>query len=356
MAVDDRGIVVGITTYPDFNGLDGPEHDAKEFYDWLTSPAGGDVPSSRVDYIVSSAFQPPNTPAPTKHPNADDVEEAFNRLHLDAVGATGVARRLGRRLYIYVAGHGAALPFAFDPDRIDAAFLVADASRWNATHVMARLYALYFLNAAIFDEVAVFMDCCRVVYSRLNPRFPTYIDINAINDAAGQRRAFFAFATKWALTAREKPIGGQPRGIFTAALMKGLKSAGANPDGTVTSSSLRNYLLNHMKDLLTPEELADPNFPKHPDIPPPAVELVFGTVPPPRVTVSVTFPAVAAAQTIRIRGEGFKVVASGQTVAGAPWQHTGLPRGGYLVEIPSVGLENDFTLIGDEGVVNVVLQ
>ncbi len=74
MALDDRGIVVGITTYPDFNGLEGPEYDAKEFYDWLVSTQGGDVPPSRVDYIVSSAFQPPNTAAPTKQPNANDIE------------------------------------------------------------------------------------------------------------------------------------------------------------------------------------------------------------------------------------------------------------------------------------------
>ncbi len=221
---------------------------------------------------------------------------------------------------------------------------------------MTRLYALYFLNASIFDEIALFMDCCRVVYSRLNPRYPPFIDINAISDPANQRRAFFAFATKWSQTAREKQIAGQPRGIFTAALMKGLKSAAANPDGTITSSSLRNYLINHMKDLLTPQEIADPNFPKQPDIPPPAVELVFATVPPPRANVSVTFPATSANQAIRIRGDGFKIVASGQTVAGAPWVWKDLPRGGYLVEIPATGLEKDFTLIGDEGVVNVILQ
>ncbi len=35
MAVDDRGIVVGISQYPGIAELKGPEHDAQEFYDWL---------------------------------------------------------------------------------------------------------------------------------------------------------------------------------------------------------------------------------------------------------------------------------------------------------------------------------
>jgi hypothetical protein len=353
MAVDDRGIVVGITRYPDISPLDGPEPDAEEFYDWLISPAGGDVPPSRIDKIVSSAFQPA-PPAPPVALPAQEVAQAFDRLHTEAF-RTGVPKRLGRRLYVYAAGHGAALPFAADPDRSDAAFLVADATKFNATHVMTKIRALYFLNAGIFDEIVVFMDCCRIPLS-LNPTYPSYVNATAIDTLENERRTFFAFATKWGLNAREKPFNGVTRGVFTTALIAGLKGAAANPDGTITSSSLRNYLLNHMKDLLTQTELADPDIPKRPDIPAPAVELVFTTVPPPRVTVSVTFPPTAADQLIRVRGEGFRVVASGQTVAGAAWVvPEQLPRGGYLVEIPGVGLEKDFTLIGNEGTFNVVV-
>lgn len=355
MAIDDRGIVVGITTYPDISGLTGPENDAQAFYRWLVSAAGGDVPPDRVAKIVSSQFQPIGPAAAVRLPTADVVEREFHALQTEALGPSGIPRRLGRRLYVYVAGHGAALPFMFDPDRSDAVFLMADATRFNATHVMARVFAVYFLNAGIFDEIAVFMDCCRIVYNRIVPRFPSYIDVNAINDTVGQRRAFFAFATKWALKAREKQFGAVSRGVFTTALLAGLEGAAANPDGTITSSSLRNYLLNHMKDLLTPSELADPDIPKQPDIPSPSVELVFATVKPPRVSLRVTFPATAAGQLIRLRGDGFRVIASGQTVAQAPWTCLGLTRGGYLVEIPSAGLEKDFTLIGNEGAVHVEL-
>jgi len=147
------------------------------------------------------------------------------------------------------------------------------------------------------------------------------------------------------------------RGIFTTALIAGLKGAAANPDGTITSSSLRNYLLSQMKNLLTEQELQDPGIQSRPDVPPPAVELVFTTVDPPRVTVNVTFPPNAANQFIRVLGEGFRDVASGQTVAGAPWVvPKPLERGGYLVQIPALNLEQRFTLIGNERTFDVVLN
>jgi hypothetical protein len=355
MAVDDRGIVVGITTYPDISPLAGPEKDAEAFYDWLISAAGGDVPADRVDKIVSSDFQP-RAPAPPVRQPAQEVAQAFDRLHGESLGSNGIPRRLGRRLYVYAAGHGAALPFVADPERSDAAFLVADATKFNAAHVMTRVRALYFLNAGIFDDIVVFMDCCRIPIS-VSPNYPSYVNANALDTLALERRAFFAFATKWGLNAREKPFNGVTRGIFTTALIEGLKGVAANPDGTVTSSSLRNYLLLHMKDLLTDAELQDPDIPKRPDIPAPAVELVFATVPPPRVNVTVTFPANAGNQAIRVRGDGFRIVASGQTVAGAPWSVPELlARGGYLVEIPALNLEQSFTLVGNEGNLNVAVN
>ncbi|HZM44918.1 MAG TPA: hypothetical protein VFC14_08815 [Burkholderiales bacterium] len=353
MAVDDRGIVVGINTYPDIAPLAGPEKDAQEFYDWLVSEDGGDVPSDRVDKIVSSDFQPAPPGAAVRKPT-DEIARAFDQLQSESF-RLGLPKRLGRRLYVFAAGHGAGLPFQNDPDRSDAALLLADANMGNATHVMTKIRALYFLNAGIFDEVAVFMDCCRLPVS-LTPVYPSYLNANSVELLESERRTFFAFATKWGLKTREKPFNGITRGVFTTALMAGLKGAAANDDGTITSSSLRNYLLVHMKDLLTPAEQQDPDIPKRPDVPPPAVDLVFATVPPPRVKVSVTFPPAAAGKAIRLRGDGFKTIDSGVTVANTPWEPKDpLPRGGYLVDIAAMQLEKGFTLLGNEGTFDVAL-
>src|SRR5687767_3114828 len=105
MAVDDSGIVVGINTYPDISPLRGPEQDAEEFFNWLISPSGGDVPIDRVNKIVSSDFQPAPPAAPVRQPT-QEVAQAFDRLQAESF-RPGYPKRLGRRLYVYAAGHGA---------------------------------------------------------------------------------------------------------------------------------------------------------------------------------------------------------------------------------------------------------
>jgi hypothetical protein len=58
---------------------------------------------------------------------------------------------------------------------------------------------------------------------------------------------FMAFAAKPSAETYEGPIGpkGEMRGIFTAHLLRGLKVAGGNAQGVVTTSSLVNFLTNH---------------------------------------------------------------------------------------------------------------
>ncbi|MEP6768201.1 MAG: GNAT family N-acetyltransferase [Acidobacteriota bacterium] len=50
VAKDDWAIVVGIKNYfdPALAGLEGPENDAREFYDWIVSDQGGRVPKEQA--------------------------------------------------------------------------------------------------------------------------------------------------------------------------------------------------------------------------------------------------------------------------------------------------------------------
>ena len=348
MASDDRAIVVGIDTYPDIAPLQGPEADADDFYDWLTSPKFGDVPPTRVEKIVSTNFA-----ADPRKPT-EEISRAFDKLLAEGV-RNNIPRKIGRRLYVYVAGHGVGLPMHHDPEHNDAALLLADASNFNPTHVMTRVRALYFLYAGLFEEIAVFMDCCRQPLS-INPVFPSYITAINLDALEGEPRKFFAFATKWGLTTRERSFDGETRGVFTRALTAGLRGSAANPDGTITSSSLRDYLMLNMKDQLSEDDRRNPDIPKRPHIPTPDVELVFATVDPPRVKVTVTFPAAAANQNIRVFGDGFRDVATGNTGAGPTWEiPVPLERGGYFVQVAALNLDAKFRLVGDEGTLNVNL-
>jgi hypothetical protein len=345
MASDDFGIVVGINSYPGIGKLEGPEADANDFYEWLTSTRGGDV--TNVKKIVSSDYSSDRKPT-------DEIAQEFDNLQGEAF-RSGFAQRIGRRLYVYVAGHGAGLPFQHDPERSDAALLLADATQVNATHVMTKVRALYFLNAGIFDEIAVFMDCCRQTLS-LNPNYPNYLNANAIGLLQNQPRKFFAFATKWGLKTREKSFNGVVRGVFTVALMKGLRGAAADTNGTITSNSLRDYLLMSMKDQLDETELNNPAIPKEPDVPPQSVNLVFAANDPVRVKVTINIPPPAANQNITVSDGQLRTIATGTTGAGPTWEvPTLLEKGLYVVEVPGLNLEQTFRVVGDEGTKNVDL-
>ncbi len=160
MAQDDRAIVVGICSYPGFTDLYGPENDAVAIYNWLLSPAGGDVPVENIELIITSQFNPPfMTPAEGK-PTGVRIQEAFEKLQdlASANSDRGNGLRVGRRLWIYLAGHG------FGPDANENALLAANATRIRSGsyyHVLGVYNADYVHFAGYFDEVLLFMDCCR---------------------------------------------------------------------------------------------------------------------------------------------------------------------------------------------------
>jgi hypothetical protein len=262
MGQDDWAIVVGIWAYPDLGNLTGPENDAHAFADWVRSPAGGGVPEGHVRLILSSDF-PPAESASRAEPTPGRVEALFDELddvaqrNKDAMQGL----RVGRRLYLYLAGHGCA------PILDESVLLMANATRRRAGyHIPGKPWANWFYRAGYFDEILLFMDCCRENYPQAPLNVPSYIDVTA-PDAVDRGRRLFAFGTKWSRLARERPMDdGTVRGVFTVALLEGLKGAAAEPDGRITASSLSGYLLANMKTFLTDVDRADPGIPKAPDV------------------------------------------------------------------------------------------
>ena len=264
MATDDGyyAIIVGIK-YADqeLNTLRGPENDAASFYEWVVSPDGGGVPDDdrHRSLILSSRFDG------AVEPTADRVVgafEALDRLAGDNAEA-GRRRHVGKRLYIYLAGHG------FAPSNLDeeTGLLVADAKSGDyQQHVLGRWCAQWAYKAYYFDEILLFMDCCRTpVHSNpiLNYR-PK--EINAADFEKVRR--LYCFACRWSYKARERemPPDSLWRGVFTTALLEGLKGAAAEDSGNVTADSLYRYLKNFTQCYLSPEERADQSVPKEPDI------------------------------------------------------------------------------------------
>src|SRR5713226_2019709 len=175
VAADDRAIVVGISRYPALGDLAGPENDAKAFDAWLRSASGGDVPGDNIDRILSSDF-PPCQNAVSAKPTAEAVKEAIDKLHF--IGESGGAY-VGRRLYLFMAGHG------FAPSYTDAALLMANAAiNRTGHHFPGRPYADWFRESAFFKEVVLLMDCCGENY-KLSPPQPCHLD--PVADSGGNK-------------------------------------------------------------------------------------------------------------------------------------------------------------------------
>jgi hypothetical protein len=355
MAQDDWAIVVGVRIYPSLTDLDGPENDANAMYQWLISPQGGDVPTAQIARILSSQFPAPPTPARAE-PTTVQIQQAFEDLQdvAEKNGTAGNGRRVGRRLYIYLSGHGCA------PRPKDAALLTANASQLRVGyHILGKLFADWFLQSNFFDEAVLFMDCCRESYPQAPPNVPPWIDITGAK-ALDQARSFYGFGTKWSRLSRERVMeDGQVHGVFTWALLQGLKTA-ADANNQVTATSLGGYLYNNMKTFLKPDDLADPEVPKEPDLEydnNPTHSIVFCTLPPPppppEFPVTVTLPAQVAGKTVQVLNDKLKEVRRVQATPPS-WQTT-LPRGSYIVQILELGRQTDVFVVAGTGAVNVAL-
>src|SRR5579884_882934 len=148
---DDYGIVVGINVYPALTPLLGPEADAAEFNRWLVSGTGGRVPMRNVKRILSSDYSAPDpNDRTTWQPALDALKQLFWKywditLRNDAKGDS----RVGRRLWVFLSGHGITPVRAPDPDLDNAALLAATAAPGNyGEHFTAYSWVRWFRDAA----------------------------------------------------------------------------------------------------------------------------------------------------------------------------------------------------------------
>ena len=195
MAVNDWAIVVGVWCYPGLDDLRGPENDAVAFANWLGKPDGGDVPPGpsqrpQIQLILSSDFHPPFGTVNAAQPTREGIERALDLLQevAEENKQNNKGLRVGRRLYLYFAGHG------FGPKLDESALLTANATPSRVRyHIAGRSWADWFHVANYFDEVVLFMDCCRNVFSNAPINAVGYGNI--IGPRQGRR--FYAFGTKW---------------------------------------------------------------------------------------------------------------------------------------------------------------
>jgi hypothetical protein len=307
----DFAIVAGITHYASLKPLSGPENDAKQFYDWVTTTGG--VSKSRAQYLWSSTYSGSGG-GTTDKPDHFLIDAAFQKL-VDlslAQCKSGLHPRIGRRLYVYLAGHGFAPGDDFN--RV-LALLTAnfDEHRDREGYVPAPLYQKQVGASGAFDEILLFMDCCGSKGYRPYPRIPFHPDEYEDHDP----RFFFAAAAKPGKITRETTVmrGGMARGVFSLALEDAL-SGRAVQHSEITTTNLAGYLRRHMLKLIDPGDLKDRDVSRSPHIesePQASNFVLFNNIPAVQSRVTFRVNASLVKRPYEISSDGSNVVARGVT-------------------------------------------
>jgi len=253
MSASDYAIVVGISDYPLLGAdatLKAADKDAAAIRAWLVKE-GSVLDKNIFEFRTEGSDQP----------QAASIRLAFRRLRAIAEekSRAGMGMKVGRRLYLYLSGHG------FSPGHGRGALYSADATTYDPLHTYATGWLEWFQDHGYFDEYVLWLDCCmdRELMVTLEALFLG----GGTFSASGP--AFVAFAAKRPLKTVERPIAednGKLHGIFTWTLLKGLRGGAADPTGAVTSESLRLYLENGLSQYLSADDTNDPDISKRPDV------------------------------------------------------------------------------------------
>lgn len=214
----DFGVVVGVEHYPHLSPLPGAIADAIRFHDWLREREGGGLDAGHIKLITSELE--------TRRPVKEEIDEALDWALESAFKCNGA-----RRLYFYFAGHGASNELSGD----DVALLL---TRWSMrlarTALSTHGYSSTLRGVGLFQELVVFVDCCRSTSVSAIGMPP-----NITRGTAEQPTcSFVAYATEAGRSAFECADSGEWHGIFTACLLAILRRS---PSG-VSARALKDLL------------------------------------------------------------------------------------------------------------------
>jgi hypothetical protein len=337
----DHAVVIGIRRYwdaaPDgsswVTNLNGPDNDANAVTEWLGQPDGGGLPAANISTVRSADLPDPFPDEGSAGPQQRAVEQAFDNVaELKRTAFEG--RYTGRRLYVYVSGHG------YARQRDEAALVTAEAKRSRPLNVLVTSWMDWLWDAGRFKEYVLWVDTCatRVPLTFLKPcdRDPDH----SLNAAEG--RQFTAFAAGFDKRAVENQIDGQWHGVFTHALLQGLKGAANTP---ITTSSLRDYLLNNMSSFMRDDQRRNNAVAKEPafartdelDFGQPAARPTFG--------VTLRFPQEWVGKQVTISANSTNPLNAQTVLEQAEWTPQ-LEVGIYVLFAPELGHYQAFEVTG----------
>jgi hypothetical protein len=357
-------IVVGINEYhPDAGqqALNGAVADAADFADWALHPQGGAVDPSRLffwthplpanptptlaAYLAAPTrwydlWNVPGTPDFSRAPVVTNITETALRAGRAAsAAAMGAGNDETRRVYVFFAGHGVQTNTTGSTTEIQTCFVVGD-FRPDSSTVTGLVPCEDFRRALLgggFDQVFMFLDCCRVAMPKLNMPAPTIGSPNSrippqpiwgVGNAAQKNKVAYETTAP--------PL----RGAFSKTLLDGLRTVRDPANQTLTLDSLKVYVRDNIGACTANEQR--PNFIADPDDPPPVV-LTGPPIPFPQTLadIRITFGALAVGTIVQLcnaKGEkvGGPIVAApgGVTIQAIAGQFYSLDVAGANISTP----------------------
>lgn len=299
----DFALIIGIDKYgsaTSLKELNGAVRDAEAFKEWLITSAG--VDEKRITMMTSDE----GGTIPRLLDIVAEVEKLYNR-------SPNSEEPIGRRLYIFLAGHG------IGPGLDEAGLLAADTS--NVTkYFPGRLYANLFRGKALFEQVVLCMDCCRDEDADVQPPYFPF-NRKTAGKLVNNVKQCYVFATGFARKSRERDFGGRVHGVFTYALLEGLKRGAVDGDGRLTGASLKRYLKREIPKLRSADSDQDPDIRGIDD------DFVFAQDLPPRllsVTVKLSDPSKTF---VVLYGKGLQPVPIDAVVVDETQRRVDVPAG-----------------------------
>lgn len=238
---DDFAIVIGINCYEDpERNLTSPVHDANRLKDWLVDPTGGGLDPKNCKVLLGE-----NTTEINRKVIEDELIAArhFSKKRIENGGAA-------RRLYFYFSGHG----LAKQVDEVLMCHSLWSGDRPNANINSSSLEKGYLNNCTWFEEVVVWLDCCR---NRSIITKPSTLEVGcAPRDDGGSQKTMLAYATLDGSYAYEGLTENDDgNSVFTEALLTGLRIA-TNGSGIVSWRSLKRYLEEFVPEIAKAQQKA----------------------------------------------------------------------------------------------------
>ena len=351
MNANDHAILIGINSYPELGeggkaaDLNGPGNDVDAVRAWLVDPRGGAFPPDTPN--IHELRSLPAMTAASARPTVDELDSLVARLDEIAVAnrKAGKGQQVGRRLYLYMSGHG------FSPSRQRACLFSANARERLGLNVHATGWLNWLQDSGYFREYVLWVDACMNRMSFLQPHDPPLPPVVVSNPPLAN---FVAFAAQRPLKAVEKAIvedQGKTHGIFTWTLLEGLRGAAADANGRVTGTSLANWVRNAQSARYSQSDRDDRDVAQEPEIVQQDAGLVFARgVSAPAYDVALSFPTVTQSASARLWSGSPPTVLRTIPIDAAATVVIELRPGLYVVDVPAAGLRQGFEVVCPTGV------